>query len=76
MTSILHVQDTDLDNPQSCLTGEIKFKIYSPHSLREKMRMEKTIGTVVCDVFNGERFQGEVRSVIFHEIHAEYMYHD
>ena len=31
---------------------------------------------VVCCVFeDGERYHGEVTKVIFHDIHAQYMYH-
>ena len=36
--------------------------------------MNKHIGTRVCDLFDGERFHGEVTEVIFHDVHAQYMY--
>ena len=36
--------------------------------------MNKRIGERVCDVFEGERFHGEVTEVRFHEVHAQYMY--
>ena len=38
------------------------------------MGWKKGLGNV-CDVFQGERFHGEITEIIFHEIHAQYMYH-
>ena len=76
MTSILHVQDATLQSPQACLTEEVSLNVYSPRSFRDKMLMEKSIGTAVCEVFADEkRYHGEVTKVIFHDIHAQYMYH-
>ena len=37
--------------------------------------MNKNVGQVVCSVFDGKRYHGEVTEVKFHEIHAQYMYH-
>jgi len=37
--------------------------------------MNKHVGEVVCDVFDGERYHGEVTKVIYHDVHAQYMYH-
>ena len=46
-----------------------------PKNLDDKLLMNKNIGARVCDLFEGERFHGEVVKVIFHDIHAQYMYH-
>ena len=75
MTSILHVHDSVLANPEECLTDDVRLKIMQPKDLTDRLLMNKRIGERVCDVFDGERFHGEVVQVIFHEIHAQYMYH-
>ena len=37
--------------------------------------MNKNVGQKVCCVFeDGKRYHGEVTKVIFHEVHAQYMY--
>ena len=75
MSAILHIHDTVLPDPQKCLTGELKLKILAPVTIRDKLRMNKQVGETVCDVFDGERYHGEVTKVIYHEVHAQYMYH-
>ena len=51
-----------------------KLKIMSPATIRDKMTMNKNVGVKVCDVFDGERYHGEVTEVIYHDVHAQYMY--
>ena len=46
----------------------------TPVTIRDKLRMNKNVGTVVCDVFDGQRYHGEVTEVIYHDVHAQYMY--
>ena len=75
MTAILHVQDAALSDPQQPLSGRVKLKVFLPHSLRDRMKMEQNVGLKVCDCFEGVRFHGEVRQVKFHEIYSQYMYH-
>ena len=37
--------------------------------------MSKILGQQVCDVFDdGIRYHGEVTEIIFHDVHAQYMY--
>ena len=74
MSAILHVHDSVLPDPQKCLPSSIKLKVTVPLNLVDRLKMEKRIGTRVCDVFEGERWHGEVRKVEFHEVHAQYMY--
>ena len=74
MSSILHIHDVALANPQQPLTDKMRLKILSPVTIRDKLRMNKNVGTVVCDIFDGERYHGEVRKVIYHDVHAQYMY--
>ena len=76
MSSILHMHDTVLPDPQQPLPKAIQLKVHAPRSELHKMRMEKQIGEVVCDIFDdGKRYHGKVTEVRFHEIHAVYMYH-
>ena len=74
MTTILHVQDAALSDPQQPLSGRVKLKVFLPHSLCDRMKMEQNVGLKVCDCFEGVRFHGEVRQVKFHEIYSQYMY--
>jgi hypothetical protein len=75
MSSILHVHDAVVPNPQRCLTGEIQLKAMAPREFQDKLVMNKMLGVRVCDVFDDTRYHGEVTKVIFHEVHAQYMYH-
>ena len=75
MSSILHVHDAILPHPEKCLTGTLRLKAMTPKSLEERMQMNKHVGERVCEIFEGERYHGEVVGVIFHDIHAQYMYH-
>ena len=76
MSSILHLHDTVLPDPQQPLPTSVQLKVHAPRSELQKMRMEKQIGEVVCDIFDdGLRYHGKVTEVRFHEIHAVYMYH-
>lgn len=74
MSDILHVHDVMLADPQQCLTGGLQLKITSPSTIRDKMTMNANVGVKVCDIFDGERFHGEVTEVLYHDIHAQYMY--
>ena len=37
--------------------------------------MNKMLRTRVCEVFEGQRYHGEVTEIRFHEVYAQYMYH-
>ena len=74
MSSILHVNDVVVADPQTSLTNELKLKIMAAPALNDKLRMNKNVGTRVCDIFNEERHHGEVTEVIYHDVHAQYMY--
>ena len=37
--------------------------------------MSKHVGERVCAYFDGVLFHGEVTKVIYHDVHAQYMYH-
>ena len=74
MSSILHVHDAVLPHPEQRLSGGLKLKITQPRNPKDRLQMHKRIGERVCDVFEGERYHGEVTQVIFHDIHAQYMY--
>ena len=37
--------------------------------------MNEMIGEIVCQVFHGERYHGEVTKIIYHDVHSQYMYH-
>lgn len=75
MSSILHVQDAVVPDPQICLPSSPKLKVTVPRSIADKLKMVKSVGERVCDVFEGERYHGEVTEIRFHEIHAQFMYH-
>ena len=74
MSAILHVHDSVLPDPQKCLPSSIKLKVSVPNQFLDKLKMEKRIDTRVCDEFDGVRWHGEVSSVEFHEVHAQFMY--
>ena len=74
MSSILHLHDSALPDPQRCLPSVMKLKAMIPRTLKDEMTMSKHIGDRVCAVFQGKRFHGEVTKVIFHDIHVQYMY--
>ena len=74
MSSILHLHDSVLPDPQSVLPSVMELKVMIPRTLRDELTMSKHIGEKVCCVFEGTRFHGEVTEVIFHDIHAQYMY--
>ena len=75
MSSILHVHDAVLPDPQSQLSEQLKLKAMAPKYLNDKLQMSKMLGVRVCDVFDGTRYHGEVTDVRFHDLHAQYMYH-
>ena len=75
MSSILHLHDTSLSDPQKSLPSAITLKVMIPRSLHDKIIMSKHIGDRVCAIFDGVRFHGEVTEVIFHDFHTQYMYH-
>ena len=75
MSSILHVHDAVLPDPEKCLSGEIQLKAMVPKNFEDRLHMSKRIGERVCDLFEGVRYHGEVTKVIFHDVHAQYMYH-
>ena len=74
MTAILHLHDSVLPDPQQCLPSSRQLKVMIPRTLRDELSMSKHIGDRVCALFEGTRFHGEVTEVIFHDIHAQYMY--
>ena len=46
-----------------------------PRSTCDKLIMSKDVGQRVCCVFDDDnRYHGEVTKVIYHDIHAQYMY--
>lgn len=75
MTSILHLHDAVLPDPQQCLSNAITLKVTVPRSPEDKLRMDKMISVRVCEEFDGERYHGEVTEIRFHDVHAQYMYH-
>ena len=75
MSSILHLHDAALPDPQKSLPSALTLKVMIPRSLHDKITMSKHIGDRVCVIFDGVRFHGEVTKVIFHDVHAQYMYH-
>ena len=44
------------------------------NNVRDKMSMNKNVGVKACDIFNGDRFHGEVTEVIYHDVNSQYMY--
>ena len=75
MSAILHCHDAALPDPEKRLTGDLQLKVTVPKSIRDKLVMHKQIGTRVCEVFEGDRYHGEVTKIIFHDVHAQFMYH-
>ena len=75
MSAVLHLHDAALADPQKSLPSAMTLKVLIPRSLHDKLTMNKHIGDQVCAVFDGDRYHGEVTKVIFHEVHAQYMYH-
>ena len=76
LSSILHLHDSAVSNPQQCLPSASFLKVMIPRSARDKLTMNKNVGQKVCQVFeDGHRYHGEVTKIIYHEIHAQYMYH-
>jgi len=75
MSSILHVHDAVVPDPQKRLPSTLTLKVMQPTSIRDRMQMNKHIGTRVCQLFDDNLFHGEVVEVRFHDIHAQYMYH-
>ena len=75
MSAILHCHDAALADPEKRLTGDLQLKVTVPKSIRDSLVMHKQIGTRVCEVFEGERYHGEVTKIIFHDVHAQFMYH-
>ena len=75
MDAILHLHDAGLPNPQCCLPSAMTLKVMIPRSLTDELQMSKHIDTSVCALFDGVRFHGEVTKVIYHDVHAQYMYH-
>ena len=75
MDAILHLHDAALPDPECCLPSALTLKVLIPRSLTDEMSMSKHIGTKVCSLFDGVRYHGEVTKVIYHDIHAQYMYH-
>ena len=74
MSAILHVHDAVLPDPQNALNDRLNLKVCAPVTIRDKLTMNKNVGTVVCDVFDGVRYHGDVTEVIYHDVHAQYMY--
>ena len=75
MTSILHLHDAVLPDPQKCLPNSRVLKASVPRSCQDKLLMNKMLRTRVCEVFEGQRYHGEVTEIRFHEVYAQYMYH-
>ena len=76
LSSILHLHDSVVPDPQQCLPAAAYLKVMIPRSARDKLTMNKNVGQRVCAVFeDGNRYHGEVTKVIYHDIHAQYMYH-
>ena len=76
LSSILHLHDSSLPDPELCLPSSSVLKVMISRSLRDKLQMNSNVGQKVCCVFeDGKRYHGEVTKVIFHDVHAQYMYH-
>ena len=74
MTSvILHAHDAALADPQQPLSSKLTLKT-TVTSVKEKEKMLKHIGKIVCKLFDGCRFHGRVVGVECHEIYARWMY--
>ena len=74
MSSILYVHDIIFSDPERCLSGEMKLKVIQSRKLAERLKMNKPTDMCVCDLFDDERFHGEVTEVIFHDVHTQYIY--
>ena len=74
MSAILHVHDTVLPNPQLPLKHELKLCAQVPFDRESHNKMNKWLGTRICEVFEGERHHGTVTEVIYHDLHAQYMF--
>ena len=74
MSSILHLHDATLPDPNFKLPSAMMLKVCVPRSLHDKLTMSKHIGDKVCALFDGVLFHGEVTEVIYHDVHAQYMY--
>ena len=74
---ILNMHDTVVADPRAPLDGTLALKTHTP-SLYERDKMCKHIGTRVCKLFptdDGEkRFHGDVTELVYHDIHARWMY--
>ena len=70
MSSILYVHDVVLPDPQKGLTGTIRLRAMESRKIDVRLHMNKHIGVRVCEVFEGDRYHGEVTVVKFHDIHA------
>ena len=75
MSSILHLHDAALADPNFQLPDAMTLKAMIPRSLHDKLVMSKHIDERVCAFFDGVRFHGVVTKVVFHDVHAQYMYH-
>ena len=76
LSSILHLHDSALPNPQQSLPSATTLKVMCPRSLKDQLTMNKNVGRTVCCVFeDSNRYHGEVTKVIYHDIHAQFMYH-
>ena len=70
MSSILHVHDATIADPNKPLRPLLELKTTTP-SMGDMVKMKKHINKVVCKVFNdGNRYHGRVVGVDFHEIYA------
>ena len=56
MSSILHLHDSTLPDPQKCLPTALQLAVMIPRTLRDELTMSKHIGTRVCCIFEGERY--------------------
>ena len=76
LSSILHLHDSALPDPQQCLPSAARLKVMCPRLLKDKLTMNKNLNLRVCCIFeDGNRYHGEVTRVIYHDIHAQHMYH-
>ena len=75
MTSILHMHDAVLPDPQQPVPRSITLKVHASKSPTDKLVMNKMIGERVCEEFDGVRYHGSVTEILFHDVYAQYMYH-
>lgn len=45
-----------------------------PRSPKEKMQMSKWKNKPVCQLFEGVRHHGLIKDIVYHDVHAQYMY--